>query len=303
VAVGDYSARRAAFGFSVTESGGRWAPAKVIQPPAGGGYLELASVSCVAPGNCAAVGTYQQGQDYQPVTAAESRGVWSRARELRLPSHGSVGELSSVSCLRRGFCVAVGDYDFNISGFGVMAAVESGGKWQRARAIQLPAGAVSGPYSPDLSSLSCTGTGSCRAVGSYENNAHHEVPMAAIEFRRRWARARAVNVRPANASRSQDATFRSVSCAEAGPCLGLGSYHVKSGGPETMFVTLARGRRASAGELPLPPNAKAGGWFNARIGFVGAVDCAPAGTCAAVGAYKPVSGLFQAWAVAGVTNS
>jgi hypothetical protein len=295
VVVGNYLTRSEYGTFSVTESAGRWARPQIIAPPPGGGNPGLAAVSCSAPGSCQAVGSYEKGQGYEPITATESHGVWARERALRLPAGGYVGELESVSCPRRGLCVAAGDYDFNVSDFGVMVAVDSKERWQRAAAIQLPVGARPGPFAPDLSSLSCTGVGSCAAVGTYENAAGLQVPMMAIDSDGRWSRARTVDARPANAGRRQDATFGAVSCIKVGTCLTLGSYHTKSGRPETMFVTLVQGQRPRASELRLPPNGKAGGEFDAMLFFDDAVDCTPMAFCAAVGAYKPRLGRFQAW--------
>jgi hypothetical protein len=292
VAVGAYDTGAGSASFSVTETAGHWARPKIIAAPIGGGNPRSLAVSCVAPGSCEVVGSYQHGQDYQPITAAESHGRWAREHVLRLPPNGSVGQLNSVACWRREFCVAVGDYDFNTADFGVMAATESHGKWQRARAIRLPAGAQTLPSTPDLSSLTCVGVGSCTAVGTYEDAAGREAPMIAIETNGRWGRAQRVTTLPPNASQRRGATFDAVSCAEATGCLALGSYHTNSGRSETMFVTL--GRRPSATELRLPPNGYAGGKFNSRLSLASAVDCT-ATRCVAVGAYKPKAGPFQAW--------
>ncbi|HET7016707.1 MAG TPA: hypothetical protein VFI65_22485 [Streptosporangiaceae bacterium] len=176
-----------------------------------------------------------------------------------------------------------------------MVATESRGKWQRAHAIQLPAVARTLPSPPDLSSVSCTGLGSCTAVGTYGKAGGRAAPMVAVESHGRWGRAQAVSALPSNASRRRGATFGAVSCTTAGSCVVVGSYHTRSNRSQTMLVTLAPGRRPTAAELRPPPNGVAGGEFNSRLFFDDAVDCTSTSRCAAVGAYKPKTGPFQAW--------
>ncbi len=295
VAVGEYLGLAGSANFSVTETAGRWARPQLISPPIGGGNSRDLAVSCFAQGSCEAVGSYQHGQDYQPIAATESHGHWGREHVVRLPSNGSVGELSSVSCSPGGTCVAVGDYDFNTADFGVMAVTESHGKWQRAHAIQLPATAQDLPSPPDLSSLSCTGVGSCTAAGSFGNSRGREAPMIAVQSHGTWSRAQAARTLPSNGDARRGATFGAVSCPSAGSCLISGSYHTRSNRSETMFVTLAPGRRPSATELRLPPNGYAGGQFNSRLLIGGGVDCTSPSHCAAVGAFRPKTGSYHAW--------
>lgn len=298
VAVGGYLTRTSTSGFTVTESAGRWQRPHTISPPIRDGLPQLISleaVSCFAAGSCEAVGVDEQGQDEQPLTATESRGIWSRARLLRLPPNGALGALTSVSCPRRGYCVAVGDYVDNANSGIVMTAVEWHGKWQRARELALPTGAAGRiSQQSNLGSVSCTGLGSCTAVGSYDNATVHQVPMLAIESHGHWARARAVSTRPANASARRDSTLDSVSCLRAGSCLALGSYFTKAGRPETMFVTLEPGHRAISTELRLPRNGASAG-EPANASTAGAVDCTPGGFCAADGIYLTKADLEEAW--------
>jgi len=297
-AVGGYFTIGSESGFAVTESAGRWQRPHTISPPTSGGLpqlITLNAVSCFAAGSCEAVGVDEQGQGFDPITVTESHGIWSRSRLLRLPPNGVVGALLSISCPRHGYCVAVGDYVDNANSGTDMAAVEWHGKWQRAHQIQLPRGAAGGiGQQSNLGSVSCTGVGSCLAVGSYDNAAGHSVPMLVIESHGRWALARAVSARPANANARRNSTLDSVSCRRTGSCLGLGSYFTKSGRPETMFVTLAPGHRAAAAELRLPPNGASAG-EPANASTAGAVDCTSAWYCAAGGIYKTTSGREEAW--------
>jgi hypothetical protein len=60
LAVGDYTdVSSDVDGLLDTDSGGTWAAAEVPSPPAGGTFLGLGSVSCVASWGCVAVGEYQ----------------------------------------------------------------------------------------------------------------------------------------------------------------------------------------------------------------------------------------------------
>src|SRR6266702_1789229 len=79
-----------------------------------GRNAEVSSVSCAAPGSCAAVGFYEDGGGHrQGFVAVERNGRWRQAVEvpgLGVLNEGRHADVNSVSCGSAGSCAAVGDY-------------------------------------------------------------------------------------------------------------------------------------------------------------------------------------------------
>src|SRR5215472_579850 len=104
--------------FVVSESGGTWGSAKEIPGTAAldqrapGAVTD--SVSCGAPGDCSATGSYTDSYGAQQAfVAGQSSGTWGSAEEI--PGTGALnggGQASaqSVSCAPGGLCNAVGTY-------------------------------------------------------------------------------------------------------------------------------------------------------------------------------------------------
>jgi hypothetical protein len=167
-----------------TETAGVWAQAKELALPAGAApigeqaaYLE--SETCTSPGDCTSVGAYADTTGVsQPMAASSTNGVWSQATKIALPADTEIGadkyatELDGVSCTSTANCVTVGYYTDTAgeADSEPMFASETNGVWSPLVRLTLPAG-----YNPDstddqdsgLSGVSCTGVGSCVAVGEY----------------------------------------------------------------------------------------------------------------------------------------
>jgi hypothetical protein len=145
------------------------APADSVSAPAG-----LASVTCTGPGNCLAVGDYtERFGNALGLAAAETNGAWGQAKAVALPpgAGGNFANLLSATCTSPGDCVAVGTYeDVNLDTL-AMDATETNGTWDRASEVALPSARddEEDPFA-SLTSVVCTGPGSCVAVGSYEEN-------------------------------------------------------------------------------------------------------------------------------------
>jgi hypothetical protein len=131
----------------------------------------LASVSCAAPGDCAAVGSYvlKAGGTLHGLLLTERSGAW-KAAGLVLPARAQAPGgvfLSSVTCPSRGNCVAIGYYASHGKTHGLIVR-ERGGKWGRSVNAALPANAASSSQSHTfLNSVSCTSASRCTVVGTY----------------------------------------------------------------------------------------------------------------------------------------
>jgi cytochrome c551/c552/ferredoxin len=304
VAVGDYTVN-ARDGFSheeamaATETKGAWNAGVEI-----GASLE--DVTCTSAGNCVGVG----GKE----VVAETRGVWGAARKLRLPAGALVtsreerhASLSSVACTSAGNCVAVGSYEDRMGRVRAMVATEAGGSWGVARAIGLPANAVTtAKLRASLDSVACTSAGNCVAVGRYEDTdgSSDRQAMAVTETSGVWGSASEIEL-PANAlvtRAEQRASLSSVACTSVGGCVAVGVYLADDGGhQEAMSVTETSGVWAVASEIGLPENAAPvpGGQY----GELGSVACMSAGNCVAVGDYFARNEMGEAEVQAGMTEA
>jgi hypothetical protein len=163
-------------GVIFTKRGGSWSQGVEAPLPANAGpnaappnsfENPLASVSCAAAGDCAAIGWYVDRSKHRRGLLLTERGGKWKATELVLPAgapRNAVANLSSVSCASRGSCVAVGYYASAGKTYGLLV-VERGGKWGRAARATLPADG--GKAHTFLNSVSCSSARACTVVGDY----------------------------------------------------------------------------------------------------------------------------------------
>src|SRR5260221_514798 len=104
-------------GSVVGKSSGRWRQGMEVPGLAAvnkGGGAEVISVSCAAPGSCAAVGFYTDGSGHQQgFVVSRSNGRWRQAIEvpgLAALRKGPYARVQSVSCASAGSCSAGGVY-------------------------------------------------------------------------------------------------------------------------------------------------------------------------------------------------
>jgi hypothetical protein len=115
--------------FVADETGGTWGNAQELPGIAAlnvDGKAYVNSISCAAPGTCAAGGSYTDAKgNLEAYVAAETGGTWGTAQEME-PSDtkNTDGEINSVSCGAPGVCAAAGDY-VNASGLEASVANES----------------------------------------------------------------------------------------------------------------------------------------------------------------------------------
>src|SRR5216683_2146642 len=248
-----------------------------------GRNADVNSVSCAAPGSCAAVGGYTDGGGHrQGFVVSEVNGVWGRAVEvpgLGFLNMGGHAGVNSVSCGSAGSCAAVGDYaDGGRHQQGFVAVKENGG-WSRA--VEVPGlGALNKGGAAYVSSVSCGSPGNCAAGGQY-SKASGDQAFVISEVNGTWAAARAI---AGTLSSSGGAQVTSVSCASAGNCAAGGQYDY--GGYNAAFLVNEKngvwGKETTVpGVLP--------------IEAVRSVSCASAGSCVAGGSYAGTGRGYQAF--------
>jgi hypothetical protein len=127
--------------FVLNETGGTWgrpaAVSGVISSTPNQGAV-TPTVSCAAPGECAASWTYDDANgDGHAYLIDESQGAWDHAQPVTM---GTVGTwLTGVSCPAAGDCTAVGDYLDGSVGSGLPFMMDSyAGTWDAARTPHIP---------------------------------------------------------------------------------------------------------------------------------------------------------------------
>jgi hypothetical protein len=230
--------------------------------PAGSVAASFASVSCAAPGDCVAVGSYQNTSGHQfPLVEREAGGAWS-GQSTPMPPSALQGRLSSVSCTSVTSCVSVGEYLNGSANVGrghahqPMAVVWDGTTWA-AESIARPAGA---PASY-LDGVSCSGPTACTAVGWFTGTAKTVTAMIEAWNGATWTMQTSGSV--------SDSSLAGVTCVASTECTAVGA--MRDG------ATLAEASGGSAWTVEPTPN------HDASTRQLQAVTCLSPVSCVAVG--------------------
>jgi hypothetical protein len=272
--------------FVVSQAHGKWGRLEKVRGMAAlgkGGAVSgyLSSVSCWAPGNCAAGGGYADhvGAEHAFVVS-EMNGTWGPARELPGVAALKVdldAILSSLSCASAGNCAAGGYYDDATSDGRSLVAAERNGTWDNARQVPGTTGTHQGG-SAAVESVSCPPAGNCLAVGSYQTSAGAQSFLSVLKDGT-WSRAERVpglSALPGGGAVGGDAMW--VGCTSPGDCNVIGIYRVAHAkGVYSFSVAEADGAWGKAKKIPLGARA--------AESFIDAVGCASPGNCSAGGLF------------------
>jgi hypothetical protein len=268
-----------------------------------GGNAGIVSISCTSSGNCSAGGNYEDGSaHFQAFVVDEVGGTWGNAIEVPGSATLNVGGnaiINSISCTSVGNCGAAGSYtDGSGDGQGFVVS-EAGGTWGNASEVIDP-NAVGSVNAFGLGSISCTGTGTCGAVGEDVTTGGAPVGIAVSETNGSWGTA--VEIPMTSTLGNGGTVLSAVSCGSAGNCsaVGTGVYNdaaVHGGLAEIPIeVDESNGTWGTAIQVP--------GLETLNVGLIGtfvAISCGSAGNCSAGGSYT--DGLANAQAfVVGDTN-
>ena len=128
-----------------------------------------------------------------------------------------------------------------------------------------------------FSTVSCSGSYSCVAVGTYEDANEYQWALLDTFSDGSWTTTEAPL--PANAGDNPNAQLVSSSCGGPGSCVAVGIYTDMNGSVDDLIETLSDGVW-TATEAPLPANGVA--WFGDELK---SVSCGGPGSCVAVGQY------------------
>ncbi len=286
----------------------------------------LASASCAAASSCAAVGEYfDDGGFVWGLIETETSGNWD-ASAAPEPASNAAGqaagdessngnesaELAAVSCPSAGWCVAVGTYQ-DAAGFSWgLVETYSNGHWSASAAPE-PASNAAGQAAGDessngdqyaeLSSISCAGTGSCAAVGDYQDAAGFDWGLVETLSGGSWSASAAPE--PASNAAGQgpgdessngfeQAALSAVSCSSPASCTAVGHYR-DAGKYEWGLIETLSGGSWTASAAPEPAINAAGqapGDESSNLdqsSDLSAVSCSGA-ACTAVGSYEDADG-------------
>jgi hypothetical protein len=267
-------------------AGGTWGTAALVPGSVAlnkGGLANLNSISCAAPGDCAAAGSYaDSSHDNQAFVADEHSGRWRTAREV--PGTAALNKFSanamSVSCASAGNCAVGGFYEVAGQDSEAFVASEVHGVWHPAAPVRGTVGAGAA-----VSSVSCAGVGDCVAGGYFTDHAGREQAFVADETAGTWGPATTV---AASLNAGANAYVTSVACEPAGNCAAGGYYSSRPGQTEAFIVDERHGAWSAAHEVA--------GVLNAGLfGSVNSMSCASPGNCAAGGSYTDRAGHAQAF--------
>jgi hypothetical protein len=212
--------------FVVNETNGVWG--KVRELPGFSrlnvGDSEFRSLSCGAPGNCSAVGQYQQKSGVtRAYIASESKGVWGPAFNvpgLKKLNGGHMSSLTTISCASRDSCSAGGYYG-NGDHQNAFIVDEKGGKW--GTPLEVPGlGALNKGHASSMQTISCVSIGNCGASGTYSDAAGDSESFLVNETDGTWGPATAVG--GMLKLRANGTTLVTLSCATPSSCSAVGSF-------------------------------------------------------------------------------
>ncbi len=275
------------------ESAGTWSAVAAPLPAGASTTPQNAfdAVSCSSVGNCVAVGTYQDAAGNQEALLdVDLGGAWSTTTA---PPPGDAdtshqdNTLDAVTCTSAVDCVAVGSYvNTNPSStcpnkdcLQPLIDVEAG-TWSAVDA-PLPPNATSSPQNGDsLTSVTCTSTSNCVAVGSYVDTSANSQALLDVETSSTWTAVPAPLPGDASLTPNTD-SFTSVTCVSLGNCVAVGQYDNTLENPEGLIDTETSGTWTSA-TAPVPSDADAA----LPDVLLTSVSCSTLTTCVAVGSYE-----------------
>jgi hypothetical protein len=285
--------------FTADEKNGTWGPEQQVMGLQGisdGTDIEVSSVSCASPGNCAAVGHLRRAGDrnLQPFIADRSGGTWSDGHPVPGLSMitTSSAEADAVSCAvaSSGDCALGGAYTDGHGHQQAFVADEVKGDWSVPQPVRGLAKLNVGGFA-EVTGISCGAPGSCVVSGTYApDTSHFTAGFVAEEKGGTWQAARPVVGVPNSSTGTRNGTARAVACPSAGNCVVGGSISVGFGDLQAATLSEVNGRwgtpKVVPGMTPLSSLISAS---------VESVSCASVGNCAVGGFYTDKQGSLQAF--------
>ncbi len=204
----------------------------------------VSAVSCAAPGDCAAGGSYPGPAGVgRAIVVDEVHGRWAAAKPIAgiaARSKRGMASVTAMSCTAPGDCTAAGYYSqrpaADSAGPEVPFVVSQvRGKWGAARPIP---GLLALDVGDDaaVTAMSCTSPGNCAIGGTYADGTGHSQAFLASQVGGAWGVAR--QVPGVAALGAADSGVDSISCPAAGTCTAMGDIELpgRKGPTDAAFV-------------------------------------------------------------------
>jgi len=254
--------------FAESWNGAAWTQTKV--PKVAGATTEsFASVSCVSPGTCEAVGNYPN-ESGEIATLAESWTGTSWVVQPTPATGSSQSQLKAVSCSSASECIAVGE-----SLPDTLTESWNGTRWSIV--------ASPNPANSDGSALiavSCTATTACMAVGDYASSSGTYAPLAMSFNGASWT------IQPPLNPSTIDAGLFGVSCTSQSSCTAVGGS-VSTKNPGLLLVEVWDGSTWST-QRPFQKRTALGSALDS-------VSCVSASFCMSVGTDEIDDPIADIW--------
>jgi hypothetical protein len=232
----------------------------------------LDHVSCIDENSCVATGYYTNTSGEDGLIEVLSQGSWT-AMSAPLPPDADSADIDNttgVSCMTGG-CVVAGDYVLADGTTRVpFAATFADGVWSTSQ-LPLPADPSSDPNA-QLQDLSCSGSGTCAAVGSYVSASGWGYGLVETMTNGEWS---ATSVTSPDAGADEGTMLTKVSCGSDGTCAAFGQ---DPGSPDGYLVANWDGANWTAEDAPVAAGVIGPGFTD--------VVCGGSSTCVLLGQYR-----------------
>jgi outer membrane protein OmpA-like peptidoglycan-associated protein len=254
------------------------------------------SVSCPSAGNCVAAGRFTNAAGYyEAFTQTQTNGNWAKSEpavfETGVQSTNPEAIFNSVSCFAAGNCVAVGRFKNAGGGNEAFSITQTNGEWAKSKPATFDSGMQATNPDDEFVSVSCSPTGNCVAVGSFESMVSGETQaFTQSQTNGIWAKSKMTIFDPgveAAAPDRHNSYFISVACSSGTNCVATGKFTRPSGSWAAFTQTQTNGNW----EVSDPAIFDAGieNIANPSSAF-NSVSCSSVGNCVAVGNYENIAG-------------
>jgi hypothetical protein len=218
----------------ISEVNGAWKSAvALVLPGDASAYpgAALSEVTCVAAGDCTAIGTYTDvAGGIDGMIATETHGTWARALAMVMPSGAAANPRTfffgygGLACPSIGNCSAGGQYLIGTSTFEGFLINEVHGTWHSATEMALPSGALMAGRNGGVVAVSCRSAGNCSAGAAYVDGTSSYQALIVNEVAGQWRTGQKITLPTGNNTVGIDGGIYGLSCHASGPCTATGSY-------------------------------------------------------------------------------
>jgi hypothetical protein len=249
----------------------------------GEGLNPLTSISCTSTTTCMAVGwhTYFYGEEHHGWSHRWDGSKWTSQKTASVEN----SSLNSVSCTASNACTAVGK-KWNTE---VPHAERWNGSAWSAQTVPAPKVELAGEeisLGTELTSVSCTSSTSCVAVGWYRYDYDEEqiLPFSAVWDGTTWQ----LKTVP-TPSGAVFGSLNEISCTSATSCIAVGTYYTEYKAGITEYRSLSEtwnGTEWTIQSMPKPEDSET------TLYWLG-LSCLSASNCIAVGSYEKSSDKYR----------